>query len=104
MVTRKTSKVLKNEYGNSLEEVKKLENKITDKLLFYCNHYPDAPLQYLSISRVENIIRASSLIGGRTYVETIPIPTRLQYLEMIEIFIGEQQGLQLNLFEQGKIN
>ena len=102
MVTRKTSKTLKNEYEDAVNAVRKMENRITEKLLFYSKHYPDAPIQYLSLNR-DQYIKASTLIGGRTYVETLPIPTRLQYLEMIEIYIGEKQGIQLNLFEHGQI-
>ena len=91
----KTSKELRKEYNKALNKVSSTGREITDKLLQLSQLYPDAPVKYPSINR-EEFYTAKSL-NNKFYVDTLPVPTRLQYIEMIETYIGETEAKQLTI-------
>lgn len=92
----KSSKELRSGYKKAQAKVTSTENDVTNTLLFLSEKYPDAPVQYLSLNR-EEFYSAKSL-NNKFYVETLPVQTRIQYIEMIETYIGETVAKQLKLF------
>lgn len=99
-ISRKTSKDLLKEYNEALASVVSVENRITEKLLFLCKKYPEAPIQYNSISREDYYMARS--INNRFFIETLPVQTRVQYMEMIETYLSNKVAVQLDLFEEKK--
>jgi hypothetical protein len=95
---KKTSSDYLREYREKQNAVKRAENEITERLLFLSQQFPDAPIQYLTVSRDE-FYRAKSL-NSKFYIDTLAVETRIQYMEMIEKYISEQERVvQLELFK-----
>lgn len=96
---KKTSSDYLREYREKQNAVKRAENEITDRLLFMAQQFPDAPIQYLSVSS-DDFYRAKSL-NSKFYIDSLAVETRIQYMEMIEKYIAEQEKVvQLELFEK----
>ena len=95
---KRTSGDFLREYREKQNALIRVDNEITDRLLFLCQQFPDAPVQYLTVNR-DDYYKAKSL-NNRFFIETLAVETKIQYMEMIESYIEEQQkAVQLNLFK-----
>lgn len=95
---KKTSGDFLREYREKQNALIRVDNEITNRLLYLCQQFPDAPVQYLTVNR-DDYYRAKSL-NNRFFIETLAVETKIQYMEMIEKYVAEQEKVvQLNLFE-----
>lgn len=90
----KTALEYKEEYFNLLNSQKRLETKISDRLYFLVNRYPDA-----IIDSISNIPIKAKSIDSKTTVILFDIYQRLRYIQEIEHYIEENKtNKQLKLF------
>jgi len=98
-MNRKTAKDYKNQYTDLNNKLSKLSNEVTERLMFLCKSFPDAPIGRAP-DLDKTIILAKSLIDQKFYVENLPLHNRIHYIEIIETYtksLENVQQLTLNL-------
>jgi hypothetical protein len=86
----KSTKELKKDYDNAVNELKLAVSEIADRLYDLALKNPEAPITTTVMGSPVN--KAKSLIS-KFYISNLPIQTQFYFIEIIEKFAEESSGI-----------
>jgi hypothetical protein len=87
---RKTAKVYRKELEYLERNIENLKKRISERLLELCKQNPEAPVAIKTKFDGGDTIFAKS-INNANYIQFISVDTRLNFIEVIEKYLEEQQ-------------
>jgi len=92
-MNRKTAKDYKNQYTDLNNGLTKLSNEVTKRLLNLSEKYPEAPIHMLP-GLEKTYVFAKSLVNQESYINDMPLHTRIFYIEKIETYTKSLENVQ----------
>ncbi len=93
--TRKSADDYAKDHKELTDKTIALENRISERLLFLCQQYPDIPV-VVTCPTAKSFYKAKSL-GNKFYIETLPVKTRIDFIRIIEENLAERIGKQTQI-------